>query len=552
VHSDSGSIVLLNLVGEVALLLWGMQLISNGVQRAFGDRLRQVLAVGLRTRGSAFLAGLAVTGLLQSSTATALLVSSLSAGGSVDLVPALAVMLGANVGTTLIVQVMAFDISAVVPMLLLVSYVANRRAGRAWVRDAGSAVFGLALVLLALHMLLVTMRPIEGSSALQDLLRSLTSEPVLNVLLAAILSWAAHSSVAAMLFIISLASAGLVTPQAALAMVIGANLGSAMNPVIAGLGGDAKRMRVPMGNLLTRVVGCVVALPLVPAIVDGFAWLGEPPGRMAADFHMAFNVVLAIAFIGLLPQIGRVLRSVYPERLRADDPGSPQYLDEAALGTPSVALSNAAREILRMVDVVESMLHGSQDAFASGDRAKIAQVSKMDDVLDRLNGAIQRYIGAVRHDTMNEDESRRASEILAVTINLEHIGDIIDKNLMELAAKRVRLGLTLGAEAATELEELHARLIEHLHLAVAVFMFADAAAARRLVAEKEGFRDTEREVTKRHLERMRSGDRTEVAISALQLDITRDLKRIEAHIAATAHGVLEKTGDLRSSRLRSE
>ena len=352
-HTDSGSIVLLNLIGEVALLLWGMQLISSGVQRAFGDRLRQVLAVGLRKRGSAFLAGVAVTGLLQSSTATALLVSSLSAGGAVDLVPALAVMLGANVGTTLIVQVVAFDVSAIVPVLLLASYLANRRSGRAWVRDSGSALFGLALVLLALHLLLQTMRPVEGSAALQDLLRALTAEPVLSVLLAAILSWAAHSSVAAMLLIMSLAGSGLITPAAALAMVIGANLGSALNPVVAALGGDAKRMRVPMGNLLTRVVGCLVALPLIPYAVEALTWLGEPPARMAADFHMAFNIVLAAAFIGLLPQVGRVLRSIYPDRMKADDPGAPQYLDEAALGTPSVALSNAAREILRMVDVVE-------------------------------------------------------------------------------------------------------------------------------------------------------------------------------------------------------
>jgi phosphate:Na+ symporter len=350
----------------------------------------------------------------------------------------------------------------------------------------------------------------------------------------------------------SLAGAGLVTPPAALAMVIGANLGSAFNPVFAAMGGDATRMRVPMGNLLTRLVGCVIALPLIPYAVQGFAWLGEPPARMAAEFHMAFNVILAAMFIGFLPQVGRMLRSIYPDRLKADDPGAPQYLDETALGTPSVALTNAAREILRMVDVVESMLQGSQDAFAHGDSARIAQVSKMDDVLDRLYGAIQRYIGSVRHDTMNEEESRRASEILAVTINLEHIGDIIDKNLMELAAKRLRLGLVLGPDAATELEELHGRLIEHLHLAVAVFMFADASAARRLVTEKERFRDTERDVTKRHLERMRNGDRNDVAVSALQLDITRDLKRIEAHIAATAHGVLEKRGDLRASRLRSE
>jgi phosphate:Na+ symporter len=404
---------------------------------------------------------------------------------------------------------------------------------------------------MALHMLVETLHPVETSAALQDIMRAFTAEPVLNVLLVALLSWLAHSSVAAMLFVMSVAGAGLVTPAAALAMVLGANLGSALNPVVSSLGQDSARLRVPMGNLLTRAVGCLVVLPFTPWIAEQLARLGEPPARLAADFHMAFNVLVALAFIGPLPWVARFLVSAFPQRLLADDPGTPRHLDETALTTPSVALSNAAREILRMADVVESMLLGSQDAFLQGDSARIAQVSKMDDGLDRLFSAIQRYLGAIRHETMNEEEARRSGEIIAVAINLEHIGDIVDKNLMELAAKRVRSGLILPTDAGREIDELHQRLIEHLHLAVAVFMFSDAAAARRLVEEKERFRETEREVTQRHLVRMRSGDRNDVALSSLQLDITRDLKRIEAHLAATAHGVLEKTGDLRASRLRS-
>lgn len=549
--SDSPSQILLSLVGEVALLLWGMQAIGNGVLRAFGDRLRRMLAVGLNNRLKAFLAGLAVTGLLQSSTATALIVSSLSAAGSVDLVPALAVMLGANVGTTLIVQVVSFDVSYVIPVLLMGGLLVNRRSSKAWLRDSGSAAFGLALVLLSLHMLLATLKPVEASAALHDMMRAFTADPLLNLLLAALISWLAHSSVAAMLFIISVAGAGLVTPAAALAMVLGANLGSALNPVVSALGRDAARLRVPIGNLALRALGCLAFLPLIPTIIAFAEPAGEPSARLVADFHTVFNVVLAALFIGPLPWIARLLVTLCPERIKPDDPGTPRYLDETALATPSVALSNAAREILRMADVVEAMLHGSQDAFLHGDSARIGQVSRMDDGLDRLFGALQRYLGAMRHETMNEEESRRAGEIIAVAINLEHIGDIIDKNLMELAAKRVRSGLGLPPSAARELEELHQRLVEHLHLAVAVFMFADAAAARRLVAEKERFRETERVVTQRHLLRMRSGDRAEMALSSLQLDITRDLKRIEAHLAATAHGVLEKTGDLRTSRLRS-
>lgn len=543
--------VLISLLGQVALLLWGIHMISSGVQRALGSNLRRFLAIGLRDRWRAFGAGLVATGLLQSSTATALMVTSFTAGGAVDLVPALAVMLGANVGTTLVVQVVSFDIALVFPVLIFVGVVAFRRGRRSAVRDAGTALIGLGLMLLALHLLIATMRPVESSQALRDLLHAVTRDPLLNIVLAAALSWAAHSSVAAMLFIMSLAGANVITVEAALTMVLGANLGSALNPLSDALGKDPTRLRVPIGNLANRIIGCLLALPLVGPISHWAAGLGESPARLAADFHMAFNLAMAALFIGPLPAIARLLTRMFPERIQASDPGTPQYLDEAALADPTVALSNASREVLRMADVVESMLRGVQDAFHHDDRDRIAEISRMDDILDRLYGAIQRYLGAISHETLERAEAQRVSEILALAINLEHIGDIIDKNLTELAAKRISHQLKLPPSALSDIDNMHARLLDHLQLAIAVFMFGDAQAGRRLVTEKEQFRDIERSATQRHFDHMRTGRTDEIEASALQLDITRDLKRIEAHIAATAYGLLEQSGDLRRSRLSS-
>jgi phosphate:Na+ symporter len=478
------------------------------------------------------------------------MVTSFTAGGAVDLVPALAVMLGANVGTTLIVQVVSFDISLVFPALVFLGFVAFRRGRRSIVRDLGTALIGLGLMLLALHLLIETMRPVESSAALRDLLHAVTRDPLLNIILAAGLSWAAHSSVASMLFIMSLSGAGVITPEASLAMVLGANLGSALNPVVAGLGKEPARLRVPIGNLITRVVGSILAVPLIPFAAAALTDLGEPPARMAANFHMAFNIALAVLFIGPLPWLARLLQWLFPDKVEASDPGTPQYLDEAALATPSVALSNAAREVLRMADVVEAMLRGSQDAFHRDDRDKVAEISRMDDIIDRLYGALQRYLGAISQETLSEAEAQRLSEILALAINLEHAGDIIDKNLMELAAKRIKDQRKLPPDALADVDEMHARLLDHLQLAVAVFMFGDAQAARRLVAEKEQFREIERAATQRHFAHMRTGGPDDIETSSLQLDITRDLKRIEAHIAATVYGLLEQSGDLRTSRLR--
>ncbi|MBB4041530.1 phosphate:Na+ symporter [Microvirga flocculans] len=542
--------VVIHLLGEIALLLWGINMVNSGVQRAFGSDLRWILGMALRTRLQAFLAGVGVTTVLQSSTATALMVASFTAGGAVDIVPALAVMLGANVGTTLIVQVLSFDVSLIFPVLVFVGYTAFRRGKTSRTKDLGRVAIGLGLMLLSLHLLSATIHLIEDSVVLKELLSAIASDPLILVLLSAFFAWVAHSSVAAMLLIMSLASAGVIAPPAALVMVLGANLGSALNPFLEAMGGDPAKIRVPVGNLATRIVGCAVALPLIDPILSAMALFDPNPARLAANFHTIFNVAVAAFFILPLPWIAKLLVKAFPEKLQASDPGVPQYLDKDALDTPSVALSNAAREVLRMVDTVESMLRSSQDLFREDDISRVDQVSRTDDVLDRLFSAIRRYLSSINHEALSEDEAKRLSDILAFAINLEHVGDIIDKNLMELAAKRIKNHLRLPKDSLEDITNMHAKLLEHLQLAASVLMFQDHGSARRLVAEKERFRDLERAVAQKHLEQLRSG-RNAGDTSALQLDIVRDLKRIEAHIASTGHSLLEQSGELKPSRLTS-
>lgn len=546
----SATEVLIGLAGHIALLLWGLHMVTSGIQRALGSRLSAVVRAGLGNRVKAALTGLGITALLQSSTATAMMVSAFAAGGVVDLLPALAVMLGANIGTTLIVQLVSFDLSMLSPALILAGVLGYRSRGRPVVRDVGSALVGLGVMLLALHLLSATMAPLERSEDLRTVLHVLSSDPMLNVLMAAILAWAAHSSVAAILFIMSLTGAGVVAPEAALAMVIGANIGSALNPVIAHLGGNPVHLRLPIGNLLNRLVGAALALAFVePASVTLLAF-DDSPARMAANFHLLFNIATGLLFLPLLQPTAALLKRLLPANAEASDPGAPRYLDTSALTTPSVALSNAAREVLRMADVIDTMLRRSQEAFRHDDPERIAATSRLDEVLDRLFRSIQRYLGAIGQEELAPDEQRRLLDTLTLAINLEHMGDIIDHNLMDIAARRLRSGLRLSAEAESQIEDMHARLIDHLQLAVAAFMLGDRQAAQRLVREKEAFREIERATTERHFARMRQGTGAEIEASSLQLDIVRDLKRIEAHIAATGHSLLELSGQLRPSRLQ--
>jgi phosphate:Na+ symporter len=546
--------LLLELAGEAALLLWGLHMVQSGVQRAFGSRLRQGLGVALGGPARAFLAGIGVTALLQSSTATALMVSSFAAAGAVALTPALAAMLGANVGTALIVQALSFDITAVFPVLVLVGVIAFRRAARTRTRDLGRVAIGLGLMLLALHLMIESMAPVEASPTLRQALALVSDQPLPNLLLAAVLAWAAHSSVAAVLFIASLAGSGVIGPSAAVAMVLGANLGSAMNPLLEA-GGDARdraRLRVPFANLMNRIIGCVLALALLPQATAWLATLDPTPARLVANAHLAFNLAAAALAFPLLPLIARVLPRLLPEAPPDGEEGAPRYLDDAALGTPSVALANAARETLRMADQVEAMLKGSAEAFRGADRDAAKSVSRMDDAVDRLHRAVHAYLARIPRESLGEDEARRLAEVQAFAIALEHAADVIERDLVRHAAKRLRRGVALGAEGTQEIAAMHAALLDQLRLAVAVFMLEDVEAARQLVRGKEGLREAEREAARRLAAAGDAPADTEGAGSGLVLDAVRDLRRVGAHVATVAHPLLERRGELLPSRLAAE
>src|SRR5581483_8548217 len=428
-----------DLMGGVALLLWGLHMVQSGILRAFGSDLRHLLSKALGDRFAAFAAGLGLTTLLQSSTATALMTASFAAQGLVGLVPGLAILLGANVGTTLIVQVLSFEVTAVAPVLFIAGLIAFRTGSRTRIKDLGRVAIGLGLMLLALHLLLDRLQPAEHAPGVRMLLGAITGDPVMCILLAALLTWVAHSSVATVLLIMSLAYSTFITPAAALALVLGANLGSAINPVLeGGHRGDPASYRLPVGNLLNRLVGVVLVLPFLGAIADGLRALQPDAAKMTAEFHMAFNVVLALVFIGLLDPLAWLLVKVFPARRAAADPATPRYLEEAALDTPSLALADAARETLRMGDVVEVMLRQVMTALMTNDRSLAREVSRMDNVVDKLDDAIKLYVTKLTRGSLDEREGHRAMEIISFTINLEHIGDIIDKNLSELAAKKIK------------------------------------------------------------------------------------------------------------------
>jgi len=537
---------ILDLAGAVALLLWGVHMVQSGVQRAFGSEFRRILSRGFAGRLQAFAAGLGVTAVLQSSTATALMITSFAAGGFVGLVQALAAMLGANVGTTLIVQVLSFDVSPLSPLLLLVGVVAFR-AGSTRTRDLGRVAIGLGLMLIALSRLLEVVTHFEDVPSLRILMARIATDPLISALSGAMMAWAAHSSVAVALLVMSLTGKGILPLSGGIALVIGANIGTAINPLLEGSrGANLAGRRVAVGNLATRIIGAVVVMPMVPWIGRMLVLIEPDLARAVADFHAGFNSLVALAFLPLLTPVARLLELILPNRLEVADPSRPIYLDEAAIESPSIALNHAAREALRMVDVLDSMIEGAASAFRRPDRRGIARSRRLDDVLDALNGKIKHYVMQLDPEGLSDEEHRRLEGILAFSLNLESGGDVIERNILPLAAKQMKRGVELSDEAEAEIEATFQAARSNLGAAASIFMTGDLRAARALIEQKREFRRREADALRAHLARLRKSD----VRQALPLDLLRDIKRLNDHlVAGAAYPVLEASGALLASRI---
>jgi phosphate:Na+ symporter len=543
---------LLSILAGVALLVWGTHIVRSGVLRVLGGNLRGVLAQSTANRGHALLAGVGVTALVQSSSATALILSSFVSRKLMALAPALAIMLGADVGTSLVVQVFSVDLSWLAPLAIGAGVILHlsRKATRAG--QIGRIAIGVGLIILALQMILQAARPFTQAAGVQVIFGTLSGDPLLDLLIGALFTVFAWSSLAVVLLTAAFAASGLIGLNVALFLVLGANLGSGFVALLATAGSGAAGRRVALGNFLFKLAGCVLTVPLLGLITDGLAWLDPDPQRLVVNFHTAFNLLLAGSLIAFTGPVARLA-----ERLLPDDPqkaaaAQARNLDPAALETPALALANAAREALRIGDVIERMLGGVLEAVRTNDGKLARELQRMDDVVDELYTSIKLYLTQISREALDERESRRWAEIMSFTINLEHVGDIVEHIVDDLEQKKISQGRSFSEAGMKEIEELHARLMSTLRLALNVFLNGDLKSAQMLIAQKAEFRDLERAYAGTHLDRLAWQTPESIETSSLHLDIINEFKRINSHFCAIAYPILEEAGVLARTRLRED
>lgn len=546
-----GTIGLIDLLGAVALLMWGLRLIRTGVLRAFGAVLRQWIARGTGNRVTAALSGFLATIGLQSSTATAVIAASFAGRGIVDPRMGQAIMLGANLGTAMVAVVLSVDLHWLGSLFILIGVIAFSRSRGTAGKGLGRAVLGLGLMILSLKLLGEVNEDLRSSPAVTTIFAALNGAPLFAMLAAAGFAVLGSSSLAVVIFVMLLAQGGVIGPALALAMVAGANLGGAIPPFLAVSAEGAGARRLTLANMLVRGAGALAVTAAAAPLSALVAQVLPDPGQAVVWSHVGFSAVLLVVFLPLIGPLGRLVDRIIPDEPASAETG-PAYLDESLLATPPLALAVAARETLRLGDMVARMLELAQTALRDGDETAAQEVLALEDRVDRLHEAIKLYVARLSRVEMDEEDTRRANEILSYAINLEHVGDIIDSGLIEAAEKKIRRRLTLSPEGMSEIAGFFAETLANLRLAQAIFMSRDAELARQLIDSKVAVRRIEAESAERHLARMRAGRAETLETSTIHLDVLRDLKRVNAHLASVAHPILEPMGALRESRLRPQ
>jgi phosphate:Na+ symporter len=541
---------LLNLLAAIALLVWGTQLVRTGIVRVFGASLRSILSKSVKNRLTAMLSGVGVTALVQSSTATALIVASFVGQGLMSLPSALAVMLGADIGTSLMALVFSRDLSWLSPLFIFVGVVLFIARQSTTVGRIGRILIGLGLMLLALQLVTQSTNVLTQAPAIKALLGSLSSDRMLEITVGAVLSILSYSSLALVLLTATLASTGVVPIDVALGLVLGANLGSGLLAVLTTLSANVETRQVPIGNLVFKLIGLALVAPFISVWLDNVRpWVSEV-AALVVLFHLTFNVVVGLLFIGMTQVVARRVEKWLPKLEKSTVAGRQRHLDLSALETPSLALSCAVREAMHQADVVETMLLGVYGVIKNNDLQLAQALQKMDDTVDELYADIKYYLTKISREALSEGEGHRWTDIISFTINMEQIGDIIERVLEDIENKKIKPGREFSEAGMAEITDLHGRLVDNLRLGMSVFLDGNLRDARKLLEEKTRFRDLEREYAATHLERLAVNTPQSMDTSSLHIDLISDLKRINSHICSIAYPILDSAGVLAPNRLR--
>ena len=534
----TATISILSLFGGIALILFGMKLAGEGLQRAAGAKLRAFLLTATDNRLKSVGVGAAITALLQSSSATTVMLVGFVGSGLMTLGQTMGVILGADIGTTITVQVIAFRVYeyaiGVVGLGVVISFLGRGR----W-KDMGQAILGFGFVFFALKILMDTFEPISQNPLMKEFLVGLSKDPFAAIVISALITALIQSSAATLGIAITASISGLLSLEAAVPIILGANIGTTVTAIISSIGATVEAKRVALAHTLFKVLGVLIVAPFL----GYFTWLvGESTpdaARQVANAHTFFNIGIAVLFLPFTGPFTRFVSLILPESKTPEKFG-PKYLDPIVLSSPSLALVQASRESQRSADMVQEMLSKSIAVFESNDMELLEEIQEKDDDVDLLDREVKLFLTKLSRESLSDEQAKRELEIMLFSDNIENIGDVIDKNLMELARKKIKGNLSFSADGLKEIRELHKKVVENFEMGVAAFAGSDLELAHKLVTHKQKLSELERELRQNHINRLYLGHKESIDTSAIHLDVLTNLKRINSYITNVAYPILER------------
>ncbi|HEV8440563.1 MAG TPA: Na/Pi cotransporter family protein [Methylomirabilota bacterium] len=531
---------LLALFGGLALLLYGMQLIGEGLQRAAGGHLRHLLTSMTRNRLTAVGSGALVTAIIQSSSATTLMLIGFVSAGLLSFRQSLGVILGADIGTTFTVQLLAFKIQDFSLLMVGAGFAVSFFARRGTAKSVGIAILGFGFIFLGMKVMTDGLSPLANDELTRRVLVALSGNPVFGLLVGAALSASMASSAATIGLTLSLAHQGILSLAGAVPVMLGANIGTCAAALAASLRSSSDARRVAVAHIAFKVLGVALVFPFIHPLTALIAHTASDTARQIANSHTLFNVAISAIFLPFAPVAARAIGAMVPEQERGDNPFKTRYLDDRYLDQPALAIGQATREALRMGDVAQAMLRDAMTVLRSDNQELLEDVERRDDQLDYLEREIKLFLSRLGRETMSSDLAQKEIGLISFIGNLENIGDIIDKNLMELARKKLYQGRRFSEAGEAELIEFHSLVSKNLERAIAGFAAGDRSLAQEVLDQRPLVRQRERELRESHLMRLRRGLAESLETSEIHLDVLTNLKRISSHVTALVFPILEE------------
>ncbi|MEP5729520.1 MAG: Na/Pi cotransporter family protein [Sulfitobacter sp.] len=547
---NSALILILNVAGAVALLLWAVRLIRTSVERAFAVQLRRWLRHSTKNRFRAAVAGTGSAILLQSSTAVAMLIAGFVSAGTIGTAAGIAIILGADLGSAIVAKILVARWSFVMPLLLVAGVGLFLKGGSGRMRQTGRILVGLGLIFLSLDLIRDATGPISQSAQISAAMQSLASDLSVAFVIGGILAWAMHSSVAAILLFVTLVSQGVLPTAAATMMVLGANVGGAMIAAMLTLGASVEVRRVTTANLFIRGIGAVGLAIFFARTGLAFPYLGQTDADQIIMLHVLFNLTLCVLALPFIDFLHKTAITVHPSDTSDHHVRGPiSALDKKALENPERALTLARREVLRMGETVEAMLRVAGNLLVTWDETKAARLLENETYVAALHHDLKMFLALLAKKSDDELLDGEAMDLARVAVGLEAAANTITQSLRKMAKRLHSEDLQFSDPGQQEIADFHDRVLSNAQLGLSVLMTSDIDSARTLVSEKDEVRDVELELQRLHLARLRDGLPESIETSAIHQETLRGIKQINASFSLIGSQLLLRSGDLLSSRL---